>query len=51
MVKRKKPNTHNQALGDELENPATHGVRVRLLPSKIDLKRFLRSYMIKTGEA
>jgi len=29
MVKRKKPNTHQQSLGDELENPATYGVRAR----------------------
>ena len=31
MVKRKKPNTHQQSLGDELESPETYGVRVRSL--------------------
>ena len=30
MVKRKKPNTHQQSLGDELESPETYGVRVRV---------------------
>ena len=31
MVKRKKPNTHQQSLGDELERPETYGVRVRVV--------------------
>lgn len=28
MVKRKEANAHKQNLGDEIENPATQGVRV-----------------------
>ena len=28
MVKRKEANVHQQSLGDEIENPATYGVRV-----------------------
>ena len=31
MVKRKGPNVHRQHLGEEIENPATYGVRVGVL--------------------
>ena len=38
MVKRKKPNIHQQSLGDELENPKTYGVRVSPAPSTCSLQ-------------
>ncbi|BDA46830.1 Bystin [Coccomyxa sp. Obi] len=34
MVKRKEANVHQQSLADEIENPATYGVRTRPRPGK-----------------